>query len=327
MRTLVTGASGFLGGLILNESRRLGRVTRGLDLAPPSSPDADIEIGSVLHSETVARAMDGVECVIHAAAIAHLWAPGRSSYDRTNLEGTATILAEAERRSVRMVYVSSYTTLIDRNTRRGTVLDESVEIPPGRLCGDYPRTKREAELLVQAAAAGGLDALCILPSAPIGAPDPSNTPPTQMIADLASGRLPAIVDCTLNLVDARAVARAILAATTEGKAGERYLLSGEDIDLGDLAALIEARTGVRAPKYRAPKTLALGVARVEALVARLTGMPPRAPLTGVRLASVDCRFRAEKARATLGFKPRSVAECLNETLAAVSVAKVGAAQG
>lgn len=307
MKVLVTGAGGFLGGHIV---ARLDDV-RGLDLRWPDGPETcDRITGSVLDPDTVAKAVHGVDVVIHAAAISDLWSSGRFDYDRVNVLGTCRVLAAARRAGARTVLVSSYTTLVDRRTAPGSVLDESVELWPTRLTGPYPRSKRQAELAALSAVAAGQEVVIVLPTAPVGAGDYRPTPPGRLIRDLATGRLPALLDARLNLVDARSVAEAIVTAAKTGRSGRRYLLAGEDISTGELARRVAALSGVPAPTRRVPLSLARAFARAEEAVARVTGRMPRAPLTGIRLAALDCRFDAARASDELGFVPRPVDEAL-----------------
>lgn len=317
MTVLVTGAGGFLGGRVARRLVAEGTPVRGLDVAYPAPLPEGVECqtGSILDREAVATATDGVRTIIHAAAIAGLWAPGRFDHQRVNAAGTCRVLAAARRVGARVVHISSYVTLIGLDHVDDRVLDETVEIPPSHQLGQYPLSKRQAELFVEAGAANGIDAVIVMPAAPIGAGDVSLTPPSRLLVDLATGKVPALLECSLNLVDADAVVDAILAARTKGDAGQRYLLSGHDIAMRDLASMIAERTGVAAPKRTVPTGVALAAARVEALISRVTKRPPAAPLTGVRLAARQCRFDNAKAREALGFAPRPVGECVDDALA------------
>ena len=314
MTTLVTGAGGFLGGHICRRLRVSGQAVRGFDLAYPGRRHDDDVVGSILEPETLRPAFEGVTGVIHAAALAQLWVPGRFDYDRVNGVGTCRVLAEARRVGAKLVYVSSYTTLIGRDMTCNVVLDETVEIVPNRLCGRYPRSKRQAELFVQAAAEAGQDACIVMPTAPVGLGDHNLTPPSAMIRDLTLGRIPALLECQLDMVDIEAVADAVIAALEHGLSGERYLLSGETIQLSDLANQIAGISGQAAPKAKVPLWLALGAARGEAAISRFTKRSPKAPLTGVRLAARPARFSSEKAREAFGFAPRPLAEILPEAI-------------
>lgn len=314
---LVTGAGGFVGGHVAARLAAQGRVVRGLDLAFPPGPTAGVEqiAGSILDPDMLARAADGVAGIVHAAAIAHLWARDANDYRRVNVEGTARVLDAAMRAGARMVHVSSFVTMVGREARDGAVLDERVNLPPEAMLGAYPRSKRLAELAVMAAVERGADALMVLPSAPVGPGDRHLTPPTRMIRDLAAGRTPALIDCLLNLVDVRALAEGIVAALDRGTPGRRYLLTGEDMAMAEVAAMVARLAGVKPPRARVPMAVALMAGRIEAGVSRLTGRAPTAPLTGVRLAARRVRFDNARARAELGFAPPPIERALADAIA------------
>lgn len=108
-RCLVTGGSGFLG---INLIRRLladGVAVRSLDIAPFDYPEQrriDARLGDIRDPAAVARAMDGVDTVVHCAAALPL-APAAEILS-TDIDGTRLLLAEAERRAVaRFVFISS----------------------------------------------------------------------------------------------------------------------------------------------------------------------------------------------------------------------------
>ncbi|MEM9784529.1 MAG: NAD-dependent epimerase/dehydratase family protein, partial [Pseudomonadota bacterium] len=300
-RVLVTGADGFLGRRLTLALGARGDGVTALDLAfGDGAPDADARFaGSVTDAAAVRSALRGVDGVIHAAAIADLHAP-RGAHDRVNRSGTETVLAAAEEAGARVVQVSSYTTLIGRRTHPGDRVGSTPPLPPNALLGAYPASKRRAEMAVEAAAARGMPALSVLPTAPVGPGDHRPTPPGRMILDLAKGATPALVSTALNLVDVDALCAGILRALDCGRPGQRYLLAGEDVDLGDLARRVAALTGVRPPRFRVPMAVALAAAWAEAGIARWTGHAPAAPLTGVRLAARPVTFDTALAEADLG---------------------------
>ncbi|MEO0821034.1 MAG: NAD-dependent epimerase/dehydratase family protein [Pseudomonadota bacterium] len=316
-RVLLTGADGFVGRHVAARLMAGGAAVRAVDLAFAADADARLEqvVASVTDRAAMREAVEGVEGVIHAAAIAELWAPTEGAHDAVNVGGTESVLAAAEAAELPFVLVSSYTTLVARDTWPGALLDERAEHDPGALLGPYPAAKRMAELAVEAAAARGLRALSVLPSAPVGPGDRNLTPPGRMLRDLAVGRVPTLINTTLDLVDVRALADGIVAALERGAAGQRYLLAGEGMTLDALAERVAAETGVAPPRARVPIGIALAAARVEALIGRLTGRAPTAPLTGVRIAARRVRLDATRARNALDFRPPPADAALTEALA------------
>jgi dihydroflavonol-4-reductase len=315
--TLVTGAGGFLGGHVVAALADRGEAVRALDIAFPAAlPEGAERIdGSILDAAALAGAMAGAGAVIHCAAIADLWEPSRWAYDRVNMRGTCEVLIAARRAGARVVQVSSYVTLIGGPDKGEATLDETLELTPTDMLGPHPRSKREAELAALCAVRMGQEVVIVQPSAPVGPGDHRLTPPSRMIRDLAAGKTAAVLDCLLNLVDVRALAGGVIAARDNGRSGERYLLTGEDLTMVELAAKVAALAGVAAPRFQAPHWLALAAARVETGVSALTKRPPTAPLTGVRLAGRRVRFDNAKARDELGFAPPPVDQALADAVA------------
>ncbi len=313
---LVTGAGGFVGDHVVQALLAEGFAVRGLDLSfPAEAAKAERVTGSVLDAATLEAAMEGCGAVVHAAANAHLWARDPADFDRINVVGARLVAAAASARRARMVHVSSFIVLVSGPDRPARTLDETAEIAPEDLLGPYPRSKRRAELAVLEQAGLGLDAVIVLPASPVGPGDHRLTAPSRMLLDLSLGKLPAFLDCRINLVDVRALAGGIVAALKHGRGGERYLLSGEDWRFSDIANAVESETGVPAPKARAPYRIAWLAAFIEAGVSRLTKRPPNAPLTGVRLAGREVTFSNAKARAELGFNPPPPEPAIREALA------------
>ncbi|MEM6679380.1 MAG: NAD-dependent epimerase/dehydratase family protein [Pseudomonadota bacterium] len=314
---LVTGANGFLGRHLVTLLLGRGYSVIALDLAfTPGMPvAAEYVTGTVTNRALVEELVARSAGVIHAAAIAHLWAPHPGAHDAVNREGTVVMAEAALKAGVRLLLVSSYTALVTRETARGALLSEAARPAPEALLGPYPASKRAAEMAVEAAAERGLDAVTVLPSAPVGPGDRAPTPPGRMILDFARGATPALVDTRLDLVDVRALADGILRAFEQAPAGGRYLLSGEEMSLASLAGIVAEAAGVRAPRARVPFALAFATAHVEDLIARATGRAPTAPLTGVRLAARSIRLDNSAAREALGYAPPPVRGAVADAVA------------
>ncbi len=301
--TLVTGGSGFVGKELVRLLRAQGEQVRSFDLAQPLCAD-DVQ-GSITDEQAVAAAMEGVRSVFHLAGNAQLWSKDENQFDEVNRRGTEIVVAAATKAGVsKFVHCSSLTTLIGKNTPVGpSIADESLRLFSNEMLGPYPRSKLAAEHIVEGAAADGLDAIIALPTEPLGPGDAALTPPTKMILDFANGATPAYIDCILNFVPAASIAEGLIAARKEGARGARYLLGGENTPMVTLLAEIEKITGVAAPKTRMPYWVALAAGAVDTgLVSAITGKPPKAPLTGVRLAGRQVSFSSEKAARELGWR-------------------------
>lgn len=301
--TLVTGGAGFVGKELVRLLRTRGEQVRSFDLAAPVHND-DVQ-GSITNPDDVAAAMTNVETVFHLAGNAQLWAKNENIFDDVNRGGTETVLAASAKAGVRkFVHCSSLTTLVGKKTPIGpSNANEKQRIDLPDALGAYPRSKLAAEHLVEAAAANGLDAVIAIPTEPLGPGDSALTPPTKMLLDFANGATPAFIDCILNFVPAESIAEGLVAARRQGRRGERYLLGGDNTPLSEILAEIEKITGVAAPKTKMPYWVALAAGAVDTnLVSAVTGKPPKAPLTGVRLAGRQVCFFSDKAAHKLGWK-------------------------
>jgi dihydroflavonol-4-reductase len=272
VRVFVTGGGrGFIGG----------HVVRALEAA---GYEVAQEFVDVRDREGLLRAFRGVDAVCHVAALYSFSAPA-ADIEAVNVEGTANVIEASRAAGVRrLVHTSSCATCGPVPGRQATEEDGP---PEWELSVPYKRTK-----LVLAAAAEGLDALCVNPTTPVGEGDTAPTPTGAMVRGVASGRFRASLrGAGLNLVDVRDVARGHVLALERGRAGERYLLGGIDVTLAEAFALIAHAAGRRPPRLQLPYGAAL-------LLARL-GVANRQE---VALARFPAWFSSAKAERELGYR-------------------------
>ena len=319
---LVTGGSGFIGRHLVAALHARGARVRVLDLTPPGDLAADIEFvpGSILDAECLDVAMANVRRVYHVAGIAKLWSRDRSDFDRVNAGGTATVLrAAAAHRVERVIHCSTEAILLPKRRGADGLIDETGRPALSDMPGPYTRSKLTAEQSVLAAVEGGMDALIVNPTVPIGPGDRNLTPPAAMLSMFLNGQSPAYLDCVLNLVDVRDVAAGMVLAAERGRTGERYILGGDNVALRDLLTLLERISARPMPKRAVPGWLALASAAVAEWAADVvTGRTPAATREGVRLALRSGPFDSQKARSELGYAPRPLQDALSDAVAWLS---------
>ncbi len=317
---LVTGGCGFIGRHLVAALRARGRPVRVLDLRPwTGAPEGVAAIaGSITDGDVVLRAMDGCERVFHLAANPNLWAADPGEFDRVNHQGTRNVLEAARKCGPsRVVHTSTESVLKNWRTMPGgrqSLIDETVHLGVDDVPGPYCRSKFLAEDAARRAAEDGLPVVIVNPTMPLGPDDELLTPPTRMLLGFLNGANPAYLDCEFNLVDARDVALGHILAAERGRVGERYILGGVNLRLPDLLAELSRLTGLSMTRRRVPYALALAAAFVSEAMANVTGKPPIAPITGVRLARSSMAFDCRKARTELGWMPRPLAETLADTI-------------
>jgi dihydroflavonol-4-reductase len=291
-------------------------------LVRPSSPRANlaglhaqIVEGDIRDPAAVRRAMMGIRFAFHVAADYRLWARYPEEIVQTNLEGTRTVMQAAQSAGVeRIVYTSSVAALALGND--GEAADESAVLRERDAIGPYKRSKVLAQALVaRMIAEEGLPAVIVNPSTPIGPRDIRPTPTGRLVVEAASGRVPAFVDTGLNLVHVDDVAAGHVAALERGTIGERYILGGENVLLGDMLASIAEITGKPAPKMRIPRAAVYPIAIAAEALARLTSKEPFITLDGLRMSKQRMFFTAAKAERELGFRARPYREALRDAVA------------
>ncbi len=108
MRVLVTGGSGFIGRSVLEELLIRGHEVLSLDLVEPSIT-VPFVIGDVRDPETLRNAAEGVDAIVHLAAIVSAVEAMERPLDtfRTNVEGTLNVAEAARREDAKVIYASS----------------------------------------------------------------------------------------------------------------------------------------------------------------------------------------------------------------------------
>ena len=320
MKTLITGASGFVGSAVLRRLVAAGHDVRALvrpqsDCRNLSGLPVEIFYGDIRDRRSLDRAMMGCSTLFHVAADYRLWVPEPSEIYETNVIGTRNVMFAAMNAGVkRVVYTSSVATLgLPLNGRSA---DEDTSVSLKDMIGHYKRSKFMAEAEVKCLAdEQGLPVVIVNPSTPVGPRDIKPTPTGRIIVDAGSGRMPAYVDTGLNLIHVDDVAIGHLLALERGKVGDRYILGACNLTLKEIFCAIATLTGQNPPKICLPHFLVFPVACLSEGWARLvSGREPRVPLNGVRLARKRMFFSIEKAKRLLGFNPRPVEEGLRDAV-------------
>jgi dihydroflavonol-4-reductase len=317
---LVTGASGFIGSAVVRHLVKAGHQVRALVRSTSSRINlaglpAEIVEGDLRDVESLIRAMAGIRYVFHVAPDYRLWARNPQDIVRTNVEGTRNLMNAALRAGVeRTVYTSSVATLKARPD--GKASDETFRLEAQSAVGAYKYSKVVAERLVETMVAEQkLAAIIVNPSTPIGPGDVRPTPTGRVIVEAAAGRMPAYVDTGLNLVHVDDVAAGHLAALQSGRIGERYILGGQDVLLGDMLREIARQVERAPPRLRLPRRLIFPIAYGAEAIARFTGREPFVTTTGLRLAKDRMFFTSAKAERELGYRARPYSEAIAEAIA------------
>jgi dihydroflavonol-4-reductase len=304
MKALVTGATGFVGAAVVRALLRTGVEVRviarpGSDSTNLRSLNIDTVPGDVRDKESLRQALTGCRHLYHVAAHYALWAQDPSIFYDINVVGTRNLLEAAREAGVeRTVYCSTIGAIgLPPGGGLGT---EETPVSLEQMAGHYKRSKYLAELEVHKLAKEGLPVVIVNPSAPVGERDVKPTPTGQIIVDFMKGRMPAYIETGMNIIDVDDVATGHLLAMDNGRQGERYILGSKNLLLREVFEILSTLTGIKAPALKLPRGAVLPLAYLNHWFANLTGIPPRIPLEGVKMAKYKMHYDCSRAIRELG---------------------------
>ncbi len=291
---LVTGASGFLGGALVEALVGRGHLVRTLQRTKGARLErleregrVENALGSIEDRAAVDRAMEGIESVFHVAAKAGVWGD-YDAYHRANVLGTRNVLAAARAAGARrLVFTSSPSIVHDGRDQEG--IDESAPIA-AHPSAPYPATKgvAEREVLASHGAPSGEGALATVALRPHLIWGPGDTNLTPRIVERARrGRL-VLVGGGEKKIDATYVASAVHAhllawervgpdAACGGKA--YFIAQGEPVPARELILGIVRAHGLDARPRSVPLPIARALGSLVEASHRLLGREDEPPLT------------------------------------------------
>lgn len=292
---LVTGATGFVGAhvvrrLATNPETRLRALVRNPATASPLPPSVECVQGNVHRSDALSVAVEGVDYLVHAAAItADLKEPYRGAYEHVNSVGTENLMTAAAKAGVQRVVLMSG--LGTRPAPEGT----------------YMATRWGME---EAVRQGGIPYVILQPSVLFGA----GAPFVSALAGLAR-RFPVLPLLGGGQVQFQPLWIEDLVTCIQGSLGDHAPL-GKALAIGGAEQLTfrevldEICAALRVQRVMVP--LPLAVARVQATV--MTAVLPRPPLTpaALELFTFDNSTDLDSVERTFGFTPRGFREHLRK---------------
>ncbi len=320
---LVTGAAGNLGRHIVNILDKKGADIRGLVLPdekyiPNSLFNHEIYKGNILNNEDLLRFFtvsdDSEIIVIHCAGIVSIgWDYNKKVYS-VNVDGTKNIVEQCIKTKVRkLIYVSSVHAIPE--LPHGQTMSEVTDFNPDKVIGFYGKTKAKASRIVmEAVETNGLNASLVFPSGICGPEDYTYGNITQLLIEIANGRLIAGVQGGYSFVDVRDVADAIVNCCENGEKGNGYILSNRYVSIKEIFELVHAAAGQENKACMLPICLAeLGLPFIGAYC-KLTKTSPLFTKYSLYTLRSNPSFSSEKAKKNLNFTPRPFSETIFDSI-------------
>jgi dihydroflavonol-4-reductase len=319
-RYLVTGATGFLGGHLVDHLLAQGhRVVALCREREPELKARGVEVvqGDVLHQASVEEAAKVCDGVLHCAGKVSRDPDDAEELYRLHVDGTRTVIAASKAARVgRFVLAStSGTVAVGEDPRHFATEDD---VPDIVLISRWPyyRAKLYAERAALAAnEAGVFEVVSVNPTLLLGPGDLRGSS-TDDVRLFLEQRIPAIPAGGLSFVDARDAAVAMALAMEKGVPGRRYLVGAQNLTIRDFFGRLERLSGVRAPILpvpRLPQLARAGAPWMNRALRLVGGFPDLDPVS-LEMAQYFWYLDSSRAEKELGWTARDATTTLADTI-------------
>ena len=282
-KVLITGATGFIGNHVTRLCLEKGDEVRvmvmpGEDRSPLDGMDVEFVEGNLLDTDSLGRAVQGVDQLYHLAALFAIWTKDPDLHYKINVDGARAMMQAAMAAGVeKIVYTSSIAAL--GVVGNGGLATEQTAFNGWPWASEYILSKFISHQLVKGMVSDGLPVTMVMPGLPFGPGDRAPTPTGTMILRTLKGQMKNYWEGGICAVDVRDVAAGHVLAMEKGGIGESYILANKDGNMsnkvlltlmGDIAGVADVAT-----REVSVKTM-LRVAKFVEMLSRVTG---RAPMT------------------------------------------------
>jgi nucleoside-diphosphate-sugar epimerase len=291
--------------LLVRSPDRITPALQPLGLGKP----VDHVVGDVTDRDSVERALDGCDAVVHAAAVYSLDSRAYRQIAQTNLRGTETVLDAAVRHGCDpVVHVSSFVALLQP---RATVTADS---PLSTARGVYVQSKAASEAVARRLQDDGAPVVIVHPGGVLGPHDPHLGDQVQRLRNILRGRYPTWPSGGYHQVDVRDVAKVHAAVMSAGAGPRSYIVPGHHVDGRTMFHTLQTVTGRRLRHVIVPARAMLPFTWLASAAQRVVPVHLPAEYEGVLLLMYDTRYDDSPARQQLGIRPRPLVDLYRDTV-------------
>jgi dihydroflavonol-4-reductase len=319
-RVLVTGATGFLGRhlipLLVDRGLEVVALCRS-DSTEAAALGTTVKRGDVLDAASVRAAAEGCDGVFHLAGKVSRRPEDAEGLYRVHVDGTKVTLDACRAAGVRRAVIASTSGVVAVSEDAGDVRDEKADAPMALLQRwPYYRSKLYAERAALDRSGPGFEVVSVNPTLLLG-PGDLNGSSTGDVVNFLEGRIPFVPAGGMSFVDARDAAEALVLAWDRGRAGERYLVSAQNLTIEAFLGKLERISGIAAPRLKTPRSMLFARAGASLLERLNKHVPLAMDLDRVSAEMAQCFWYvdAKKARTELGWTPRDPHDTLGDTVA------------
>ena len=313
MKCLVTGATGFVGNwltqFLVDKGHDVRVFCRNISKAPDKTK---VFSGDINQTEALRTAVTGVDVVYHLAGLVSYGKKHLKAMHKVNVQGTQNVIeACIHARTQRLVHISSVAAIGASFTPH--CLNERSPFLIEKLNLGYFQTKKQAEDLVKKSVRSGkLDAVILNPSTIYGPSDMLKSS-RKIHIQVAKGRFPFCPPGGVSIIDIESVVEATYKATTKGRKGERYILSGENILIKELFQIITEIVGRKSLFISIPKNVLKILGKMGDQFEK-RGKSFFITSEVAQISSLFHWFDASKAQSELNLKPQSAKQAIANSI-------------
>lgn len=303
-QVLVTGGTGFLGAYILQafieEGYRVRAIHRSANF--PSFIDASVidrvewVEGDILDVVSLQEAMQGVDIVVHAAAMVSFDARDKKNLFQINVQGTENVVNIAIEEGISKLYYISSVAALGR-TSNGEQVNEEKKWINSKTNTSYAISKYHAEKEVWRGMGEGLDVVILNPSTIIGYGDWNHS--SCKIFKTVYDEFPWYTEGVNGFVDVKDVASVLIQLVASDVKNERFIVNGENYSFRQLFTEIAIAFGKKPPHRKAGKFLGMVAVWGERIKAIFSGKKPLLTKEAAKVAHSKTYFDSSKILKTL----------------------------
>jgi dihydroflavonol-4-reductase len=296
---LVTGGTGFLGAYIIKELIEKGHAVRAIrrsNKLPSFIPSAIFEkvewvYGDVLDINSLEEAMEGIDTVIHSAAVVSFIKKDRENMYHVNVDGTANVVNIALEKNVRrLIHISSVAAL--GRTAGGGHVDEDKKWEESKVNTHYAKSKYKAEVEVWRGFSEGLNGVIVNPSTILGFGDWNNS--SCAIFKKVYEEFQWYTGGINGFVSVEDVAKAVVLFAENDITEQRYVVNADNWAFQQLQNSIADGFNKRKPAKTATPFLMSIAWRIEKVKSLITGKKPLITKESARVAVSKTYFENAK---------------------------------
>ncbi|MFH0990381.1 MAG: SDR family oxidoreductase [bacterium] len=315
MIVLVTGGTGFIGSnlsqLLLSQGYHVRVLKRhSSSLLALDGLEVELFNGDILDQDSLLPALKGCDIVFHTAAVVSFHTADREKMFNSNVLGTRNLVQASLRAGIsKFVHTSSVAAL--GHPTLGHSADETCTFDLNHYNNGYRLSKYCSEAEIYHGIKQGLQAVIVNPAVVIG-PGDIHFHGGQLIRDIYKKRLFLAPSGGTNMVSVKDVAKGHLQAARNGRVGERYILSGENMTHSRIFSITAEIVGGIKPLFTIPQSVIMAAGHISETTARLMNRKPWLSIDLARAAGCFHYYNCTKAASELGYSCSPIYDAIQE---------------